>query len=64
MNLLLVCYFTKKKVKSNVKLNNQGEMFEFPLDTGSSMTVINVKDLKYYKIEYFNKVEQCTFEDL
>lgn len=29
----------------------------FQIDTGSSMTVINVNDLKNYEIEYLNRVE-------
>jgi hypothetical protein len=41
-----------------MKLCIQNKIVEFQIDTGSSMTVMNVKDLKYYEIEYLNKVEQ------
>jgi len=41
-----------------VKLSVQDKIVEFQIVTGSSMTVINVNDLKTYEIEYLNKVEQ------
>lgn len=40
-----------------MKLSVEDKIVEFQMDTGSNMTVMNVKELKYYEIEYFNKVE-------
>lgn len=39
-----------------VRLSVQDKIVEFQIDTGSSMTVINVNDLKKYEIEYLNRV--------
>jgi len=41
-----------------VKLNVEDTIVDFQIDTGSSVTVINVDDLKYYGTEYFGQVEQ------
>ncbi|CAI6349493.1 unnamed protein product [Macrosiphum euphorbiae] len=41
-----------------VKLSVEDKIVEFQIDTGSSMTVINVNDLKNYEIKYLNRVEQ------
>jgi len=34
------------------------KIVEFQIDTGSSMTVINIKDFKLYEIECISKVKQ------